>query len=122
MLGFTNERMPKTGALGLALMGGAGMLSVSFVLPYMGDVYDNKTAEAAGGAEVVETIRAAAEGTAEHAQWLAAQADGGAAALRVVAILPVALIIVFGAMFIRDRMAGGYKAESLGGDSGTPAE
>ena len=27
MLGYTNERFPKTGALGLAIMGGAGMLS-----------------------------------------------------------------------------------------------
>lgn len=40
MLGFVAEQCPKTGALGLALMGGAGMLSVAFVLPAMGHVYD----------------------------------------------------------------------------------
>ena len=36
MLGYTNERFPKTGALGLAIMGGAGMLSASYVLPLIG--------------------------------------------------------------------------------------
>ena len=33
MLGYVSENFPKTGALGLAIMGGSGMLSVSFVLP-----------------------------------------------------------------------------------------
>ena len=40
MLGFVAENYPKTGALGLAIMGGAGMLSVSFVLPIIGSWYD----------------------------------------------------------------------------------
>ncbi len=40
MLGFVAERCPRTGALGLALMGGAGMLSVAFILPTMGHIYD----------------------------------------------------------------------------------
>src|SRR5450432_4034682 len=40
MLGFVSENFPKTGALGLAIMGGAGMLSVSFVLPLIGRWYD----------------------------------------------------------------------------------
>lgn len=39
MLGFVSEYMPKTGALGLAIMGGAGMFSVSIVLPIMGSVF-----------------------------------------------------------------------------------
>ena len=36
MLGFVSEYLPKTGALGLSLMGGAGMFSVSLILPVMG--------------------------------------------------------------------------------------
>ncbi|MDK3159429.1 MFS transporter [Kamptonema cortianum] len=40
MLGFVSERCPETGAVGLAIMGGAGMLSVSFILPVMGKIYD----------------------------------------------------------------------------------
>ena len=40
MVGFIAENYPKTGALGLAIIGGAGMLSVSFVLPVIGRWYD----------------------------------------------------------------------------------
>ena len=81
MIGFTSERCPRTGALGLALMGGIGMLSVSWVLPYMGKVYDAK---------------------------------GGPAALEAVCVLPVALFIIFGALWLADRAKGGYKAERIG--------
>ena len=40
MLSFVSEKIPESGALGLSLMGGAGMLSVSFVLPQMGKLMD----------------------------------------------------------------------------------
>ncbi|MDX2194901.1 MAG: MFS transporter [Cytophagales bacterium] len=43
MLSFVAEYLPKTGALGLSLMGGAGMLSVSFVLPVLGSLLDNQS-------------------------------------------------------------------------------
>jgi hypothetical protein len=59
MLGFVSERLPKTGALGLALMGGVGMLFVGLVttplMGIIGDTYmhrslvDNQT-------EVVEVL------------------------------------------------------------------
>lgn len=47
MLGVVAERFPKSGALGLNLMGGAGMLSIYFVLPIMGQQLDTKGAGAA---------------------------------------------------------------------------
>jgi fucose permease len=47
MLGITSERFPKGGALLLALMGGAGMLSIAFVLPAMGARFDQLGAGAA---------------------------------------------------------------------------
>jgi MFS family permease len=40
MLGVTSERFPAGGALLLAIVGGAGMLSVSLILPIMGRIYD----------------------------------------------------------------------------------
>ena len=43
MLGFVSEYLPKTGALGLSIMGGAGMLSVSIVLPVLGRFLDNQS-------------------------------------------------------------------------------
>jgi MFS family permease len=40
MLGVTAERFPAGGALVLAIMGGAGNLSVALVLPVIGKIYD----------------------------------------------------------------------------------
>lgn len=47
MLGVTSERFPRGGALLLAMMGGAGNLSVAFILPLMGGWYDTHGAAAA---------------------------------------------------------------------------
>ncbi|MDG1728416.1 MAG: MFS transporter [Algibacter sp.] len=44
MLGFVAEYLPETGALGLSIMGGAGMFSVSLVLPIMGKLMDEANA------------------------------------------------------------------------------
>ncbi len=43
MLSFVAEKIPQSGALGLSLMGGAGMLSVSVILPIMGSYMDTNT-------------------------------------------------------------------------------
>jgi MFS family permease len=40
MLGLVSEYAPQTGALGLAIMGGAGMVATSFVLPIVGRSID----------------------------------------------------------------------------------
>ncbi|WP_034044585.1 MFS transporter [Wocania ichthyoenteri] len=44
MLGFVAEYLPETGALGLSIIGGAGMFSVSIVLPVMGRLMDDANA------------------------------------------------------------------------------
>jgi MFS family permease len=41
MLGFVNTNLPKTGAIGLNLMGGIGMFAVSIYTIFMGTYYDN---------------------------------------------------------------------------------
>lgn len=46
MLGFVSEKIPESGALGLSVMGGLGMLSVSIVLPIMGGFLDGATSGA----------------------------------------------------------------------------
>jgi fucose permease len=52
MLGFVAEYLPQTGALGLSIMGGAGMFSVSIVLPVMGRLMDG----ASGPGEALRTM------------------------------------------------------------------
>ena len=79
MLGFVSEYLPKTGALGLSLMGGAGMFSVSLILPIMGKWFDKaKDAAVAGGTEVAK-----------------AEAAAGSDTLLKVAIMPVIVLAIF---------------------------
>lgn len=52
MLGFVAEYLPQTGALGMSIMGGAGMFSVSLVLPIMGRLMDG----ASGPGEALRTM------------------------------------------------------------------
>lgn len=47
MLSFVAENIPQSGALGLSIMGGLGMLSVSIVLPVMGRILDDATGQEA---------------------------------------------------------------------------
>lgn len=115
MLGFVAERLPKTGALGLSLMGGAGMLAVAFVLPIMGRIYDRNTDEAIPEGFTREALLAAAPGSAEGAMWAEAQAVGGAATLGAVAVVPLVLVVAFGAIYFYFRSRGGYRPETLGG-------
>jgi fucose permease len=103
MLGYVNERFPATGALGLAIMGGAGMLSVSFVLPIIGRSYDAGIA-ARIPAELGEaTLAAAPAGSPLAEQWSAIQASAGLEVLGQVAVLPAVLIVVFTLLWLSSR-------------------
>jgi fucose permease len=44
MIGFVAENLPKTGAVGLNLMGGAGMFAVSVYMIFMSDFYEKLVA------------------------------------------------------------------------------
>jgi MFS family permease len=87
MLGFVSEYLPKTGALGLSLMGGAGMFSTSLILPLMGKWYDGfKQAAIASG-----TSPAAADAVA------------GSNTFMKVAIMPAILIVAFVLIYLSRR-------------------
>ena len=47
MLGFIAEYIPKSGALGLSLLGGAGMVSVAMFLPVMGRIMEENNEKVA---------------------------------------------------------------------------
>ena len=83
MLGFVSEYLPKTGALGLSLMGGAGMFSVSLVLPVMGKWFDEaKSVAVSSGTDVAK-----------------AEAVAGSDTLLKVAIMPAILFAIFTIIF-----------------------
>ena len=103
MLGYVSENFPKTGALGLAIMGGAGMLSVSFVLPVMGRFYDSGIASRIpAGSTTVEMAAAPAGGELANL-WIKVQADAGLETIGRVALLPALLSGVFLVLLILRR-------------------
>jgi MFS family permease len=103
MLGFVSENLPKTGALGISLMGGAGMLSVSFVLPFMGKLYDSKTLAHMPAEYTLETLHTIDKNHADIELLNAAQLSAGIETLQLVAILPVILIVVFVGIYLNKR-------------------
>ena len=103
MLGFVSENLPKTGALGISLMGGAGMLSVSFVLPYMGKVYDSKTVAHMSAGYSAETLHAIDKNHVDLGLLNDAQLAAGIETLQLVAILPVILTMVFVGIYFAKR-------------------
>ena len=80
MLGFVNTNIPETGAIGLNLMGGAGMFAVSLYLIFMGKHYDN--------------IVAAANGD---------NSTAGQQVLQTTLVIPLVLIVAFGGLVIYMR-------------------
>lgn len=87
MLGFVAEYIPKTGAIGLNIMGGAGMLSVAVILPFMGGWYDgNKEKALQAGMDAA-----------------AAELQAGRDTLTTVMIMPIILIVAFAVLFFMYR-------------------
>ncbi len=56
MLATASERFPRGGALLMGLMGTAGMLSIQFVLPWMGKIYDTTKMQVAGGQAAFDAL------------------------------------------------------------------
>jgi len=96
MLATAAERFPRGGALLIGLMGTAGTLSINFVLPAMGKIFDAKKVQVAGGAAAFNALQPGPE--LERVLGIAAQAS-----FRAVAILPALLLIVFGLIWAWDR-------------------
>jgi MFS family permease len=105
MLASASERFPKGGAFIMGLIGTAGSLSIYFVLPQMGKIFDDAKIKAAGGPEAFKALT----GDALNDVLVKASTQS----FRIVAILPAILLIVFGAVWLRDKSKGGFKPEKL---------
>jgi fucose permease len=79
MLGFVNENIPESGALGLAIMGGIGFLGGAIAQPALGKIYDVRF-------EALNDALAA-----------------GSATLRSVILLTVILTVAFTFLYFRQR-------------------
>lgn len=91
MLGFVSENLPKTGAVGMNLIGGAGMFAVSVYTIFMGGYYDKL---------VAANLRA---GDTSDAAMNEAKKLAGPEVLNTTLIIPVVLIVAFAVLFLYMR-------------------
>lgn len=105
MLAAASERFPRGGALLMGLMGTAGTLSIYFVLPAMGGIFDQAKIAAAGG----EAAFRALSGDALNRVLVVAARTS----FLYIAVLPAILLIVFGGIWLYDRARGGYRPEKI---------
>lgn len=84
MIGFVSEYTSKTGALGMSLVGGAGMFATSIWNPIIGSRLDTEKATA----------------LASGLQGDAANIEAGRAVLGFMVYFPLALVLLFGILFV----------------------
>ena len=103
MLGFVAENIPKSGALGLNLMGGAGMFAVSVYTIFMGGFYDRLILEKLPKGNNPNDYLSAVPGT-EMANLLnEAKNAAGPEVLQATLIIPIILTIAFTGLVIYKR-------------------
>jgi MFS family permease len=79
MLGFVGEYQPRTGALGMSLIGGVGMAATGYWQPVIGTWLDDARVDAAAAGFVGDAI----------------ELEAGRATLDNLALFPLALIVLF---------------------------
>jgi MFS family permease len=110
MLGFVAENLPKTGAVGLNLMGGAGMLAVSLYMMFMGGYYDRLVAEKLPAGAELSAYANAASNTEMARNYGEARKVAGPEIINVTLVIPIILIVAF--IILNLYMRGRNKAKS----------
>ena len=95
MLGFVSENLPETGAVGLNLMGGAGMFAVSVYMIFMGGYYDELVAKNLPAGADMATYTGANATPDMISAVNTAKAAAGPGIINVTLTIPVVLIIAF---------------------------
>jgi MFS family permease len=115
MIGFVAENLPRTGAVGLNLMGGAGMFAVSVYMIFMGGYYDKFMIKNLPAGANLDTYRSATPGTPMANAFDAAMSASGPEVLRTTLIIPIILIIAFIGLviYMRSRSKSEAYAENL---------
>ncbi|MGK0418711.1 MAG: fucose permease, partial [Halopseudomonas sp.] len=106
MLAITSERFPRGGALALGLMGFGGGMSIQFVLPKMGSIFDHAKAEAAGGVDKLASL--SPDALTEVIRYASVES------FQAVAIVPLLLLPVFGLIWLVDHKTRVHQPEVIG--------
>ena len=97
MMAAVSHRYPASGSWGIGLIGFAGALAIYFVLPELGKVYDHAKLARAGGEQAFAALQ---PGSAALHQVLAYAAEQS---FQTIAVIPVALFFIFGAVRLVER-------------------
>ena len=103
MLGFVSENIPKSGALGLNLMGGAGMFAVSVYTLFMGNFYDNLVLKKLPSDASLSVYGQAKPGTEMADALMQAKSAAGPEVLQATLLIPIILIVAFTGLVIYMR-------------------
>jgi MFS family permease len=103
MLGFVAENLPKTGAVGINLMGGAGMFAVSLYMMFMGGVYDHKILKHLPEGADLKLYNSGGATVEMKAALAEANKAAGPEVINTTLIIPLILIVAFGALFFYMR-------------------
>lgn len=97
MLAAIARRYPRSGSWGIGIVNFAGALAIYLVLPELGKIYDRAKLEQAGG-------EAAFAGLAPDSEAMhAALAYAAEVSFKTIAIIPLVLFFVFGAVWLYER-------------------
>jgi fucose permease len=103
MLGFVSENLPKTGAVGMNIIGGAGMFAVSVYMIFMGGYYDRLVAAKLPAGASIAAYRAPDATPAMTSALNEANGAAGPAILNATLIIPIILIFAFAGLFFYMR-------------------
>jgi len=103
MIGFVAENLPRTGAVGLNLMGGAGMFGVSIYMMFMGGYYDRLMIRQLPAGASLDEYRSAAGGSEMARAFDAARSAAGPEVLQTTLAIPVFLVIAFAMLVLYMR-------------------
>jgi len=106
MIGFVAENIPESGALGLNLMGGAGMFAVSVYTIFMGGYYDKLVAKHLPPGADLGVYQSAPAGSDVANSLGSAKNLAGPEVLQTTLVIPLILILAFiGLVLYKKRKA-----------------
>ncbi|GAC1526426.1 MAG: hypothetical protein NVS3B15_02330 [Sediminibacterium sp.] len=107
MLGFVSENLPNTGAVGMNLMGGAGMFAVSVYMIFMGGHYDRLIADKLPAGADIRQYTEAPAGTDMANALNEAKKAAGPEILNATLIIPIILVAAFAVLlfYMRSKKA-----------------
>jgi MFS family permease len=103
MIGFVAENIPGSGALGLNLMGGAGMFAVSVYTVFMGSFYDKLIVKHLPAGADLKVYSKASDGSLLAQDLNEAKNMAGPEILQATLVIPLILILAFTALLLYMR-------------------